>query len=127
MRHQNKVKKLGRDKSSRESMIISQAKTLIKHGKLTTTTARAKVTSAFVDKLLSKAVGMDDKVGRYFLEQQIKDKDFAKFIIEDIKPLIPSKASGFISSYKLDFRKGDNADMTMLTLLTEKRKKSKSK
>lgn len=130
MRHQNKVKKLGRDKSAREAMIISQAKTLIKHGKLTTTTARAKVTSAFVDKILAKAVSMEDQVAKYFIEQQLKDKDFANYVVEEVKPLVAKRASGFTSSYKLDFRKGDNSDMTMLVLLKEedkKPKKSKSK
>lgn len=127
MRHQYKVKKLGRDKPARESMIISQAKTLLKTGKLTTTTARAKVTASFVDSLLSKVVTLDNTQAERYVEQKLRDKDFAGYVVGTLKPLVNQKQTGFTSSYKMDFRKGDNADMSMLVLIKQEAKSEKQK
>ncbi|NLF83185.1 MAG: 50S ribosomal protein L17, partial [Candidatus Gastranaerophilales bacterium] len=43
MRHQNKVKTLGRAKDQRDAMIRSMATALFMHGEIKTTVTRAKV------------------------------------------------------------------------------------
>ncbi len=128
MRHLKATKKLGRKKSARESMIIGQIKTLLKHGKLETTLAKLKVTVAKADSLLSKVVNQkDEKSLEHYLERKLKDKKFAKFILTELKDKLPEKKSGFFRIYKLDFRKGDNAEMALAKLILKDTKKHEDK
>ncbi len=127
MRHLNRVKKLGRSKAHRELMIINQVKTLLRYGTLKTTKAKLKVAVSRADSLLSKVMSKDEKVAIRIVEKNLKDKEFAKFVVKDLKGKLPDKQSGFFNIYKLDFRKGDNADMALAKLIFKKNKKDENK
>lgn len=128
MRHQNRVKNLRRKKSARESLIISQAKTLLETGKLTTTQSKARVTRQFVETFLAKASKFDSQreLERY-VDQAFKSKKFANKYIDQIRDNIAKKDSGFVNIYKLEYRKGDNADMALLKLDTKAKTKADNK
>jgi len=128
MRHRVRTSKLSRPKSARESMIISQAKTLLKNDKLVTTRAKMKVTVQFVDGLLAKVVKFDEIKALRYVEKALKDKEFAGFVVKELKPKFGKRTSGFIRVLKLENRKGDDAKMALGLLLIEKKdKKSKKK
>ncbi|KKQ36272.1 MAG: 50S ribosomal protein L17 [candidate division WS6 bacterium GW2011_GWA2_37_6] len=130
MRHRVKTKKLSRDKSAREALILSQTKLLLQKGKLRSTTARVKATTQFVDSLLSRLTKVDGREAVSFLEKRLKDKKFSKFVVEKIKPELKGRTSGFVSVLKLENRKGDNSSMSIARLLLvgkDKDKKAKSK
>lgn len=125
MRHRVRTKKLSRDKSARGSMIISQAKTLLKTGKLRSTQARVKASSRFVDSLLSKVAKMEDRKGFLYLEKNLKDAKFADYVVKEVKPQLTDRATGFVSILKLENRKGDNSTMALARLLVNSEKSGK--
>ena len=56
MRHRVKSRTLGRPQGHRISMLRNMARSLIRHRRITTTEARAKELSSFVEKLITSAI-----------------------------------------------------------------------
>lgn len=54
MRHHDKNRKFGREKGQRQALVSSLAKSLLEHGKIHTTLAKAKELRPFVEKMLTK-------------------------------------------------------------------------
>jgi large subunit ribosomal protein L17 len=55
MRHQRKTVKLGRTQGHRNALLSNLAVSLIDHGQIKTTVAKAKAVRPFVEKLVTKA------------------------------------------------------------------------
>ncbi len=125
MRHNYKVKKLGRQKDHRDMLVINQFKTLVQYGKLETTEQKAKVVAGFADKILSRLAKLDNERALQLLESKLKNKKFTKYLVEEIKPVL-DREFGFVRKYKLETRKGDNASMMLLELIKKEQKSKKS-
>lgn len=125
MRHNYKVKKLGRQKDHRDALVINQFKSLVQYGKLETTEPKAKVVAGFADKILSRLVKLEDERALQLLESKLKDKDIVKFLIKEIKPSL-DREYGFVRKYKLGNRKGDNSKLMLLELIKKESKPKKT-
>ncbi len=113
MRKRIKVKQLGKKKSHRDLMFRNQIRDLIIHGRLVTTTPKAKELKKRMQKLLAKIASTDDKlVVRRTLSPILKDKRLIdKFIA------YTSKEGYAVTTVRVGYRDGDNAQMTRVTLL----------
>lgn len=119
MRHRVKVNNLSRVKDARVQLLISQANLLFEHNKLVTTTARAKATRNYVNKMLVRAKKLNTNDVKRYLEKNLKSTKKADFVIEKVLPKLSKDKTNYLRLLKLENRKGDNSSMTMLILDTE--------
>lgn len=111
--------KFGRKKSNREHMLRNLAASLILFESIETTEAKAKETKRFVDRILArnKTTGLTEKRNliKIFFDKNATDKVFNELI-----PRYEARKSGFVRSFHLKNRLGDNAPMMRLELVDKK-------
>ena len=83
MRHGVKKAKLQRTASHRKALLANQACSLISHGRITTTLAKAKALRPYVEKLITKAVNTYDDI----IEFEVKktDKKGKEVVVKSFK------------------------------------------
>jgi len=119
MGHRDKVRKLGRTKPHRESMLANMAMSLFTHRVIKTTDAKAKALRPLVDRLISTAK-KDTLHAKRLVAKTIKNKEVHKKLFEEIVPQFTERESGFSRVIKLGVRRGDGAPLSVVELLTEK-------
>jgi len=119
--HGRKTPKLSRTASHRDAMLANMAASLFLHLKVKTTTSKAKALRPFVDRLISTA-----KEGSLHSMRQVasvvRDKEALKKLFQELVPKLQDRSSGFSRVVKAGFRKGDNAEVSIVELLVEKPK-----
>jgi large subunit ribosomal protein L17 len=123
MRHRKAGRKFKRTPSHRRMMLRNLATSLIEHGKIETTLAKAKETQPFVEKLISLARdGFDLNNFRKVLAVLTK-KDVTFHLFNDIGPRYKGRPGGYTRIFKLaKVRQGDASAMAVLSLLGENEK-----
>ena len=116
MRHRVKGRKLGRTASHRLALLRSLDASLLKHKKITTTTAKAKELRGFVEPLITKAK-TDSVHARRYVSAQINDREIVSGLFSDIIPKIGDRAGGYTRVVRLGQRKGDGAEMAIIELV----------
>eukprot|EP00210_Caulerpa_lentillifera_P003147 g3007.t1 len=117
MRHRKKVKKLGRTCDQRKALIRGLVTELLRHGKIKTTTPRAKAIRPFVDKMIGLAKRGDLHARRQALGF-IYDKKLVRNIFEKVPERYTDRNSGFTRVKKvIKTRRGDNAELSTIELV----------
>ncbi len=115
MRHLKKVKKLGRTASHRKAMLRNMADSLIIHGRIETTVAKAKALRSFVEKLITKAKKGDLHSRRLVL--RFLSKKATKKLFSEIAPKYQQRPGGYTRIIKIGVRKGDGAKLAFIELV----------
>ena len=116
MRHRNTVKKLNRAKTERVGLIKNLLKSIVKYEVINTTEARYKVIRGHFDKLVNTGkVGDQNSTRRLFAI--LRDEELVKKVTENISTRYANRKSGYLKSYKLENRGGDNAKMVRLEVI----------
>jgi large subunit ribosomal protein L17 len=127
MRHRVKTKKLNKNKSHREALLRNLAKALILRKSIITTSARAKETKKFAEKLISFAKKNEQNSQRRIFHA-LSDKKVVKKLFEEIVPQLDERAGGYVRLIKTGKRKGDGADMSLIEfILVPKKEEKKAK
>ena len=116
MRHLKKGRKLNRTSSHRSSLLSNLSISLIKHKQIITTEQKAKELRKFVERLVTYAK-KDTLHGRRLIMKKIKGhlkKQIANILIHEIAPNYASRNGGYTRIIKLNNRKNDNADMSLI-------------
>lgn len=100
-------------------MLRNLATSLILYEKVDTTLAKAKEIKSFVEKLIARSKEGDLNAIRS-LSAVLFDSNATKKIITELIPRYKDKKSGFIKSYHLKNRLGDNSEMMRLELVDRK-------
>ena len=100
-------------------MLRNLATSLILFEQLETTETKAKAVKSFVDRILSGAKTSDFNTIRS-LNKIFFDKNAVKKIVEELVPRYEKRNSGFIRSFHLRNRLGDNSAMMRLELIDKK-------
>jgi large subunit ribosomal protein L17 len=116
MRHQRVINHLGRTSSHRKAMLANMACSLIKHKKITTTTAKAKALRTYVEPLITKSK-VDSTHSRRMVFSYLKDKEAVAELFREVSPKIAERPGGYTRILKTGSRIGDNADMCILELV----------
>ena len=110
--------RLGGSPSHQRLIVANLATQLFEHGRITTTEAKARVLRPVAEKLITKAKKGDLHNRRQVLST-IRDKGVVHALFEDIAPRYAERPGGYTRITKIGPRKGDNAPMAVIELVTE--------
>ena len=119
MRHNYKGRKLGTDFSHTKAMKKSLVAALFTNDRIKTVEARAKEIRPDVDKIITWAK-KGDLHSRRLAIAALGDKELVREIFEKVEQgMWADRSCGFSRIIKLGPRKGDNAPMVIMELVTE--------
>lgn len=123
MRHNYKGRKLGTDFSHTKAMKKSLVNALFLNDRIKTVESRAKEIRPNVDKIITWAK-RGDLHSRRLAIAALGDKDLVREIFEKVEQgMFADRQGGYTRIMKLGNRKGDNAPMVIMELVTEPVKK----
>jgi len=126
MRHQKVGRKLSRTASHRRQLLSALSTALIKHKKITTTTAKAKETRRIVEPIITRARGayLSEKAGnpvdvhaRRVVARFIRDKDALHTLFTEVAEKVGKRPGGYTRVLALGNRIGDGAAMSIIELV----------
>jgi len=118
--------RLGGSPAHQRLILSNLATALFEHGRITTTEARARVLRPVAEKLITKAKKGDLHNRREVLKT-IRDKSVVHTLFTEIAPVFAERPGGYTRITKIGPRKGDNAPMAVIELVTEAYKPSAPK
>lgn len=111
--------RLGGSAAHQRHIIANLCKALIEHKSITTTESRAKAVQPHMEKLITKAKRGDTHNRRQAL-RVLNDRESAYILFEELAPLFQERNGGYTRITKIGNRKGDNAPMAVISLVTGK-------
>lgn len=119
MRHNKKGRKLGTDSSHTKAMKKSLVCALFTNDRIKTVEARAKEIRPDVDKIITWAK-KGDLHSRRLAIAALGDKELVREVFDKVaQGQFGDRNGGYTRIMKLGFRKGDNAPMVIMELVTE--------
>jgi large subunit ribosomal protein L17 len=110
------TRKLGRPTAHRNLMLRGMVTYLLENGKIKTTLTRAKEVRALTDKMIT--LGKEKSLASYRQALAfITKEDVAKKLFDSIAPSYEKRNGGYTAIYKLGPRRGDAAEMALITLV----------
>lgn len=110
-------RKLGRDNKHRRSMLANLTKDVIMNEQVTTTVTRAKEVRKFVDKMITYGKNGSLVSRRKALAFLQNDNVAVKKIFDELAPRYKDRNGGYTRILKLDERRGDDAQMSIIQLV----------
>jgi large subunit ribosomal protein L17 len=110
--------RLGGSPAHQKLIVANLATALFEHGRITTTEAKARVLRPVAEKLITKAK-KGDLHNRRLVLATIRDKGVVHSLFEEIAPRFAERPGGYTRITKIGPRKGDNAPMAVIELVTE--------
>lgn len=116
MRHRKKGRQLSRTASHREALLRNMATSLFRHGRISTTTAKAKELRPYAERLITLAK-RGDLHARRIASRKIADREVLGALFETIGPRFAERPGGYTRVLKLGHRQGDGAEMALIELV----------
>ncbi|NNG18127.1 50S ribosomal protein L17 [Naumannella sp. ID2617S] len=110
--------RLGGSPAHERIILDNLASQLFEHGRITTTETRAKRVRPLAEKLITKAK-RGDLHARRLAATHIRDKGVLHILFTEIAPAVAEREGGYTRITKVGPRKGDNAPMAIIEVLTE--------
>src|SRR6201994_4830661 len=116
--------RLGGSSAHQRHILSNLATALFEHGRITTTEARARFLRPVAEKLITKAkkapLGTVESLHhRREVLKTIRDKSVVHSLFTEIAPSFEERPGGYLRITKIGPRKGDNAPMAVIELVTE--------
>ena len=111
-----KAARFGGSPSHHNMMMANLATELIRHGRVTTTLAKAKTVQPIAERMITFGKRGDVHARRQAL-QVIRDKDVVHKLFADVGPAFSDRNGGYTRVLKLGPRKGDAAPMAIIELV----------
>ena len=113
MRHATRNQRLSRPSEQKEALVNNLAKSLVLHGQIRTTLARAKETQRLADRLVT--LGKDGSIhARRRAFRVLQDRELVGQLFTDIAPRFGDVAGGYTRVMRLSLRRGDGAQRALL-------------
>lgn len=113
MRHRKSTKSFGRVKAQREALLRNLADSLILHGRIETTLAKAKALRSFVEPLVTKAKKGGLAKRRELTSVLYTDKA-VQLLMDEIGPKYKERPGGYTRITKTGPRLNDGAEMAVI-------------
>ena len=114
MKHRIKGKKLGRVSKQRTALFKNQLRSLLIHGSIRTTYAKAKAVTPLVEKFCFQAA-KGDLSGKRYMYRYLQDRTWVSQVEKAILTAYPDTKSNFTRLVKTGNRLGDDAPMAKLS------------
>ena len=116
MRHKIAGRKLGRTTSHRIAMLRNMVTSLFEHGRIETTTEKAKELRRVADKMVTLAK-QETLHSRRLAARWISNKDVLKKLYSEIGTKYSERKGGYTRIIKTRVRHGDGAEMAIIELV----------
>lgn len=117
MRHHNKTRKFGRDKTQKKALLNSLALNLIVCEKIKTTLPKARELRPFIEKLVTRAKGGNLATRRLVIAKLSNRSSEVKKLFEVIAPRYKDVKGGYTRILKLGARKSDGAPLAIIEFI----------
>lgn len=124
-RHGYQGRKFGRERDQRKALIKGLADSLVIRESIETTLPKAKEVASYTEQLITKA----KKGGLHNRRQVIaglQTLEAAHKLVDDIAPKLKVRTSGHLRVKKTDLRRGDAAQMAIVSFVDDLKEKPKS-
>ncbi len=125
MRHNKAGRRLGRKTSHRIAMFRNMVTSLLDHGKITTTDAKAKEIRVVAERMITLGKRGDLHSMR-LAASVIREKSVVTKLFSTIAPRYKERLGGYTRIIKLGVRQGDAAPLSLIELVEEEIKTSKA-
>jgi large subunit ribosomal protein L17 len=116
MRHRQSGRQLNRNSSHRKAMFRNMASSLVKHGLIKTTVAKAKELRMVVEPLITLAK-TDSVANRRLAFARTQDKEVVGILFNELGARYQERPGGYTRILKCGFRTGDKAPMAYIELV----------
>lgn len=113
MRHRARVNTFGRKSGPRKALIRGLVTSLVEHGRIKTTLAKAKELRRHVERAVTIGKKQDLHAQRLLLSRY-PNKATVATIMKDLAPRFKDRNGGYTRILKLGPRPGDNAEMAFI-------------
>ena len=110
--------RLGGSAKQQAHLLSNLAASLIEHGAIKTTDAKAKVLRPYIEKIITKAKS-GTVADRRAVLKLIPHKDVVAHLFDELAPKFENREGGYTRTIKLENRTGDNAPMSQISLVLE--------
>lgn len=115
MRHGCRVPKLGKPADQRKAMLRALTTQLIRHGRVTTTKARAKAVRSQADKMITLAKE-GSLASRRKVLGYVYDKQLVHALFDQVQDRYSDRNGGYTRIIRTIRRRGDNAELAIIEL-----------
>lgn len=136
MRHRKIGRKLGRKSAHRRALWSNMVASLVTHGRIETTEAKAKELRRIADRTINwgvkvvdllekdtKTLSADDRAAlvhaRRMAGRVVKQPDVLKRLFDELAPKYKGRSGGYTRVLKTRIRKGDAAPMAFVMLVAD--------
>ena len=116
MRHRKAGRQLRRTSEQKLALMRNLASSLIEHGAIETTEAKAKELRPFVEKLITKAKS-GTLHARRLAVRHVQKRTAADKLFQEIGPRFAKRPGGYTRILKTRHRKGDGAEMARIEII----------
>jgi large subunit ribosomal protein L17 len=116
MRHHRAGKKLGRDAAHRRALYANLTCSLIEHGRIKTTEAKAKAVKPLAEQMITLGRRGDLHARRQALAR-LRSQEVVHLLFSEVGPRFADRPGGYSRIVKLGPRQGDAAEMVYLELV----------
>jgi large subunit ribosomal protein L17 len=113
VRHHRAGKKLGRDAAHRRALYANLASSLIEHGRIKTTLAKAKAVRPLAEKMVTLGRRGDLAARRQALAT-LRSQEVVHRLFADVAPRFADRNGGYTRIVKIGPRSGDGAETAYL-------------
>ncbi|MBS3905737.1 MAG: 50S ribosomal protein L17 [Syntrophaceae bacterium] len=127
MRHRVAGRKLSRHTKHREMMFRNMLVSLLQHERIRTTLAKGKELRSWADKIITLAKKNTLHARRQAFAR-LRNETIVKKLFDEIAPKMKGREGGYTRIYKMGWRQGDGAPLSLVELVSyspvEEKKKS---
>jgi large subunit ribosomal protein L17 len=116
MRHLKSGRHFNRDTKARKALMRGLCSSLLEHGRITTTEAKAKELRRWVERLITEAKD-DDLAARRRVARDISNDEVADRLFSNLMPRLRDRPGGYTRIIRKGPRLGDAAPMVLIELV----------
>jgi len=116
MRHRNTGRQFGRNSSHRKALFRNLVTSLLEHGRIETTEAKAKEIRGIADKMITLGK-KGDLTAKRMAFAYIQSRDVVAKLFDTLAPRSANRPGGYTRIIKTRVRNGDSAPMALIELV----------